>query len=395
MKLSQLVEYYQQLKSYDIGDKSKEGLQILQILRNAVADNKVPITHSKIRFGERTYLEQIEQDIIDYKSMVSGVTTNLNFYIDQIRETIIEGDKGYLENSRDIYDNGMRNDEVNTILNRKLKISPEDEATIRNRISIYSDWKYPGLCVGPMRSRLVEEMVALDPLYLCDIDDALIDPLVNSYNEVYRHRVRPYVIPRYSNNQKLFKELPTNQFGFIFVGNYFEYIYLEGIDKILEEMMGLLRPGGTIMFTFNDCDNPKNIQLAERNFRTYTPKRLLTDIIHRIGFSITFSYDASFNFSWMEIKKPGNIDTIRGGQSLASVIGNMDGMIPDKKSYTKEQEDMIIHEAIALGIDSEEKIRGGAINLGKLELLVKRRKHEIEVERKLINDIGEQNSKDD
>jgi len=122
---------------------------------------------------------------------------------------------------------------------------------------------------------------------------------------------------------------------------------------------------------------------------------LLTDIIHRIGFSITFSYDASFNFSWMEIKKPGNIDTIRGGQSLASVIGNMDGMIPDKKSYTKEQEDMIIHEAIALGIDSEEKIRGGAINLGKLELLVKRRKHEIEVERKLINDIGEQNSKDD
>lgn len=394
MKLSQLVEYYQQLKSYDIDKNSLSCQKILQTVRNAVNDNKVPITHDKIRFGAGTYLDAIDDDIKRYELTISSIKSNLNFYIEQIRDAISEIEQGYLENSQDLFNTGMRHDDADVILGRKLDIPKDAEKIIRNRLSVYSDWKYPGLCVGPMRTALTDELISSDPLYLCDIDESLIDPLVSSYNDVYRHRVRPYMIPRYENGRKLFRELPKNQFGIIFVAHFFEYIPLEDIGKILSEIWDLLRPGGTVMFTFNDCDNPKNIQLVEKNYRIYSPKRLLKDIVTGLGFDITFSYDSSFGFSWMEISKPGKLETVRGGQSLAQVISTNEIVITPKKTYTKEQIQNLHQEAIALGIDAEERINNGAIEPGKLELLIERRKHAIKEERRLINDIGKQNSKD-
>lgn len=394
MKLSQLVEYYQQLKSYNIDETSLSCQKILQTVRNAVNDNKVPLTHDKIRFGDGTYLDAIDNDIKRYESTISSIKSNLNFYIDQIEDAISEIEQGYLEDSRDVFNNGMRHDDADVILGRKLDIPEDAEKIIRNRLSVYSDWRYPGLCVGPMRTALTDELVSSDPLYLCDIDESLIDPLVSSYNDVYRHRVRPYVIPRYENGRKLFRELPKNQFGIIFVAHFFEYIPLEDIGKILSEIWDLLRPGGTVMFTFNDCDNPKNIQLAEKNYRTYSPKRSLKDIVTGLGFNIQFSYDASFGFSWMELRRPGKLETVRGGQSLAQIISTNDVVITPKKTYTEKQIEQIHQEAIALGIDSEMVIRSGNISLGKLELLIERRKHAIKAERKLIDDIGKQNSKD-
>ena len=319
MKLSELVNYYQQIRSYNIDKIFLPIYQDLRTLMNAVKDNKVPEAHDRIVFGNGNYLARIVDDIDDLKLTSMNIKNNHGFYVSQLEELIVEFEQEYLRNSQDVFNTGMKYDEADVILNRKLSMPKDAEEKIRNRLSVYSDWRYPGMCLGPMRTPLIDEMMSSDPLYLCDIDEALINPLVESYNGVYKHRVRPYVIPRYENGKKLFRELPQDQFGIIFAGNFFEYIPLEDTGKILSEMRDLLRPGGTIMFTFNDCDNPRNIKLVERNYRTYAPKRLLKKIVTDIGFEIVFSYDAESGFSWMEIKKPGEMKTIRGGQSLAQV----------------------------------------------------------------------------
>lgn len=319
MKLSELVNYYQQIRSYNIDEIFLPANQDLQTLMNAVKDNKVPEAHDRIVFGNGNYLARIVDDINDLKLTSMNIKNNHGFYVSQLEELIIELEQEYLRNSQDVFNTGMKYDEADVILNRKLSMPKDAEEKIRNRLSVYSDWRYPGMCLGPMRTPLIDEMMSSDPLYLCDIDEGLINPLVKSYNEVYKHRVRPYVIPRYENGKKLFRELPQDQFGIIFAGNFFEYIPLEDIGKILSEMRDLLRPGGTVMFTFNDCNNPRNIKLVERNYRTYAPRRLLKKIVNDIGFEIVFSYDAESGFSWMEIRKPGEMKTIRGGQSLVQV----------------------------------------------------------------------------
>lgn len=395
MKLSELVDYYQQIRSYNIDEMASSLNRGMETLMNAVGDNKVPEAHDKIRFGDGNYLNQIHQDIDDLRLTAASIKNNHKFYLEQLENAIVDIEQEYLKHSVDLFNNGMKYDEADLILNRKLSIPKDSEEKMRNRLSIYSDWRYPGLCLGPMRTPMIDEMLSSDPLYLCDIDEALINPLVESYNDVYKNRVRPYVIPRYENGKRILRELPSGQFSIIFAGNFFEYIPLDDIRKILTEMKDLLRPGGTIMFTFNDCDNTRNIKLVERNFRTYTPKRLLKKVVTDIGFEVIFSYDANSGFSWMEIKKSGTLETIRGGQSLAQVIGGGDVEINTQRKYTREEQDIIINEAIALGIDKEEVIRKGAISVGKLELLIKRRKHAMQEERRLINDIGEQNSKDD
>ena len=394
MKLSELVDYLQQIKSYNITKMSASFDKNMEVLRNAVRNTSSLDAHSKIRFGDGTYLDEVTEDINRFKTVTSGIGNNHRFYVEQLEIAVTELEQEYLRNSQEVFDTGMKHDDADVILNRRLEIPDDADETIRNRLSVYCDWRYPGMCLGPMRTPFVDEMLSSDPLYLCDIDEKLINPLVEGYNPVYKHRVRPYVIPRYDHGRKMFKEMPKEQFGIIFVGHFFEYIPLEDMEKILIEMETLLRPGGSIMFTFNDCDNPRNIQLAERNYRTYTPKRLLKEIVAKIGFDIIFSYDATSGFSWMEIKKPGELETIRGGQSLAQVIRAKDAVVTDKKSYTREEQDTIINEAIALGVDKEDVIRKGAISIGKLELLVKRRKHAIEEERRLIEQIGKQNSKD-
>jgi len=119
---------------------------------------------------------------------------------------------------------------------------------------------------------------------------------------------------------------------------------------------------------------------------------MMVTMAEKIGYHVRFRTRSIHG--WMELKKPGQLSTIKGGQSLGRVIHVKNAVVTDKKSYTQEEIEMIHKEAIALGIDNEERINNGAIEPGKLELLIKRRKHAIEEERRLIEEIGKQNSKD-
>jgi hypothetical protein len=212
-------------------------------------------------------------------------------------------------------------------------------------------------------------------------------------NDVYRHRIRPYVIDRFIPRRKYFGDLPTNQFGLIVAWNTFNNLPLSMCEQVLKQLLELLRPGGTLLFTYNDCDNAYNIRTFEQNFRQFTPGSILSRTAQDLGYNIRFRTRSIHG--WMELRKPGRLETIRGGQALGRVIHVKDAVVDSKKTYTQEEIAMIHKEAIALGVDKEDIIRKGAISIGKLELLIKRRKHAMQEERKMINDIGEQNSKDD
>lgn len=379
MKLSDLVAYRDDIAQHSVAKDASRMFKTVQDLINDVNANRVSEAHDKIRFGEGTYLEQALEDNALLEQTVNDVQQNLEFYLEQLDIAIVEQGEQYLRDSRDHFDQGWKLDDVNVILDRKLEYTKELADKLRSRLSVYADWRYPGLCVGPMRSEFTDELISNDPLYVCDIDEQLLTPFLEEQNDVYRHRVRPYVIQHWDWNRKLFKDLPNGQFGLVFIANYFEYKPLEGIKSILTEVHDLLRPGGTCMFTFNDCDNYQNIKLCEVGFKSYTPGNMLMEVAKELGYKITYKHDHAYGFGWMEITKRGSLRTRKGGQVLAKVkhIGKSGQQEIVESRYSPQQEKLIIEEAIALGIDSELVIRGGNISVGKLELLIKRRKEQM------------------
>ena len=74
-----------------------------------------------------------------------------------------------------------------------------------------------------------------------------------------------------------------------------------------------------MLFTYNDCDYPQGIGLAENNFMCYTPGKKIKEILQTMGVEIIEHRVGPYNVAWMEVKRYGEIVTLRGGQSLAKI----------------------------------------------------------------------------
>jgi SAM-dependent methyltransferase len=129
------------------------------------------------------------------------------------------------------------------------------------------------------------------------------------------------VVKEYHSNNIL-ELLPDGQFGVIFSYNYFNYKPLEVIHRYLQEVFEKLRPGGVFIFTFNDCDRAHGAALAERHFMCYTPGRAVQKHAETVGYEILNKHHGEGDLSWFELRKPGDIRSIRGGQSLARIVVN-------------------------------------------------------------------------
>jgi hypothetical protein len=106
----------------------------------------------------------------------------------------------------------------------------------------------------------------------------------------------------------------------IFAYNFLNYKPIEVIERYLQDFFAKLRPGGVAMFTFNNCDLPQGMGLAEKHFMCYTPGRRVQQIADKIGFENVYDQRGPNNISWFEIKKPGEIYSLRGGQTLAKIV---------------------------------------------------------------------------
>jgi SAM-dependent methyltransferase len=189
------------------------------------------------------------------------------------------------------------------------------ENVLKNRINLYSNWQFPCLEIGCRNGEYTKYLVASDPLYIADSIKVFLNRAVDQFTDIYQGRVRKYLITDYCK----IDNLPTNQFGLIFSYNFFNYLSFESIKDLLSQAYAWLRPGGTIVFTYNNGDLPAAAAYAENKFMTYVPKKMLLDVIESIGFETIFSYDADPAFSLIEIKKPGNLKSIKLGQTLGEI----------------------------------------------------------------------------
>lgn len=206
--------------------------------------------------------------------------------------------------------------------NRKIIVPDSIQEILHGRIRIYADWHYPGLEIGPRDGHLTPHLVGCDPLYLVDSRQEYLDNATMQFPEEYANRVRKYLVD-YSKENSTLLQLPHGQVGFIFSWNYFNYLPFSILTCYLQDAFTLLSPGGTFMFGFNDAGMVNGALHAEWGGMSYVTQQMLVSAASDIGYEITSTshgFDCGWhNVSWLEIKKPGILSTIKAHQTMGII----------------------------------------------------------------------------
>ena len=198
---------------------------------------------------------------------------------------------------------------------RTLLITKETKQKVIDRLRFYTDWRYPALEIGPGQNVWTKHLVGFDPLYLVD---RYSEPMIftkNQYKEPFRSRIRTYLTDETNLNF-----LPSSEFGFVFSWNVFNYLPFNVIIEYLREIYCILRPGGTVMFSYNNAERAESMVRVEDKFMTCVPKTMLRDKAIELGYKITTMPDEDSMLSWAEFKKPGTLESIKTHQPLGQII---------------------------------------------------------------------------
>lgn len=305
MKLHELVKLRNDLQqSYDSSILIKEIEKNCQRLESLTPDIDLDLA-----YGIKDIADQHKKIINQFDVDVKNINAVIQLIQDKINSL---STKFFQEN----YQLEMICSDPTAVRNiRNLNKDEEFESTLVQRILMHSTWQYPALEIGCRDGEWTKYLVASDPLYIADISLEFLESAIQQFEPLYRGRVRKYLI------QDFYKipNLPINQFGFIFSYNFFNYLSLDSIKQFLIQSLAVLRPGGSILFTYNNADMPAAAGYAENYFMTYVPKSILIPMVESIGFETVFSFDRETALSLVEFKKPGKLTAIKAGQTMGKI----------------------------------------------------------------------------
>jgi SAM-dependent methyltransferase len=206
---------------------------------------------------------------------------------------------------------------------RRLHLSEEADQILLNRVHQLVDWRYPALEIGCRDGKWTQQLVAADPLYITDIYQEFLDTTAGQFSGEYQHRLRKYLIQTIADEDGV-KEyrlvgLPKEQFNLVFSWNFFNYLTLENIQKYLVQIYELLRPGGVFIFTFNNGDISAGAAYAENYYMSYVPRSMLVPVCEQLGFEIIHGQDLEPAVSWLEIRRPGELKTVKASQAMGAI----------------------------------------------------------------------------
>ena len=309
-KLTELVHLREKLlQAYDASPASNE-LAHLHAKISSIVSEREAVEHQGM-------LENLVADIQGVQQRFEDNQAQFNLAIDTINHEIMaEGIKFFSDN----YTLELRVEAEATTVIRRVRVMEMSDAVhseILNRIQLYSDWHYPALEIGCRDGEWTGDLVANDPLYVVDHYREFLDSTMNKFNPDYQRRIRPYLI----KDQDM-SELPQGQMGFVFCWNYLNYRSLDTVKEYLKSVKDLLRPGGTFMFSYNNGDIPECAGYVDNGWMSYIPKSMLLPMCESLGYEVVFSRDIrgeGTSISWVEVRKPGNLETIKAHQVLGKI----------------------------------------------------------------------------
>ena len=309
--LAELVEYKNNLKEVipklSIDDVLYSEAQLINSLTSKFDLNEYQKHIDRIRSTYTDISQKNKEIVASIEEIINDIDNNISEILEsKISDTFKEG-----------------------VMRSQLVINEPIKTIFNNKISKLSQIKYPGLQINSKffsndtcdDNDWINYMVASDPLYLLGPLTANLEKSLLSYPEVYQKRVRLYGL----NDKRDLSILPQAQFNLIFCWDFFNYLSIELIDVYLHQLMRLLRPGGTLLFTYNNCDLIDSAKLVDQDTASWATPLLLEKIYSNHGFELAdfgdiISDDINFSHvSWMELTRPGNLTTSKILQSIGLI----------------------------------------------------------------------------
>jgi hypothetical protein len=309
-------------------------------LEKEVEEKLAQLENIKVRHTVQEYDQDIDRCGNAYRQLLEKNDLAINVIKEVIQKIESDLDKNNAEQQHsDAYQ--KRFSELS--IGQELFTITDDltENIIQNRIGSYSNWKYPGLHLHcryftnadnqdsnkyANHQFRIGAMVSADPLYLVGKEMFALEQLISHFPEVYQRRLRLY-----ETTTRDLSMLPQNQFGFVFSWDFFNCLPLTAIEDYFQLIIRILRPGGVFMFNYNNCEFERSAGLVEDRQACWATPKLIKQIIERTGFELLVEENYPVqNFtnpkedawvSWMEIKKPGELSTIKLHQVLGSIRG--------------------------------------------------------------------------
>jgi SAM-dependent methyltransferase len=317
MKFSELVDFKNDLEKINLDDLQSTVNQELAKITHLVDTAPSQIDNFSKDLNHTAVLA--DQLFNQFKQQISDLTNSVKDLISQEENIWLQ--KSYKFYETTLYNRDAQRPEVVTWNRNKNQMTTDEETLtlLHARLCRYSDWRHPAIIIHPGVETFIQDLVSNDPLYLVDESYYLLDPVIEKYHTVYQRRLRPYVIEESFDNEILDK-IPNEQFSVCFVYNYLNFRPLEIIKKYLAEIYQKLLPGGTLILTFNDCDRSSAVELVEKNYGSYMPGYLLVELAKNIGYEVEFQWTNGGPSTWLELKRPGKLSTLKGGQTLAKIL---------------------------------------------------------------------------
>lgn len=308
MKLSDLINYRNELNALS-------SISVLQ-KANTELDKVLHLVESQPELIS-SFTHDLDQQYATIQKAFNDFEIDLDNLKAQLKLKIEEAERPWIQESYNMYDKG-ETDYVDHILNTR-KENSINATPFRAKLNQYANWKYPAMIIRPGLDLFIEDMVAYDPLYIVDLSYDFLRPTMDRFNKQYQNRLRPYVVKE-DLDAGILTKLPNEQFGICLAYNYFNFRPLEIIKKYLEEIYQKLKPGGIFVFTFNDCDRRSAVELVEQFYCCYTPGHIIRELISTVGYEIIYSRNDEGPSTWIEVQKPGVLDSLKGGQTLAKIL---------------------------------------------------------------------------
>jgi hypothetical protein len=316
MTFSELIRLSNQLEQVSVQDLSTASrMNFEQIMQ------KTDVPDSGIHQSYRQKLCDKNQEL---EKCLTEFEQEINKLKEQVKLDIEREGMAWLQKSYSAYEKQLETKDaqqpysVGLHRNKPIQLDAELDTLYHTRVKANSDWHYPAIIIHPMLESFIHDMAGSDPLYLVDESHYLLEPTLTKFNPTYKNRLRPYVIEE-SFDQSILHQLPDEQFGYCLVYNYLDYRPFEMIQKYLSEVYQKLLPGGVLAMTFNDCDRFQALQSVEQYITCYTPGSLVKSWAHYVGYEIIYEHRYDSATCWIEFKKPGKLNSIRGGQCLAKI----------------------------------------------------------------------------
>jgi len=307
MKVSDLLQIRDSIRNAYKTDSLVTALQDLKHKISVIETNsEEPVFKSELR-DILSVFNRIEACLSDGERRYNNILAHIAEDVEK------ESHKFFTDNYRLEL---QRNEEAISTIRKGRILEMKDEAVdeVRGKLQMYTDWHYPALEIGCRDGEWTKYMVAADPLYIVDYYQEFLDSAASQFHEQYQNRLRRYLCADGD-----FSALPQGQFGFVFCWNLLNYRSLDTVKEYLKNVLQLLRPGGVFMFSYNDGDRPAGAAMAENYYMSYIPRPLLIPLCESLGYEIIVQRTRDLSLSWIELKKPGVLKTVKAHQVLGEI----------------------------------------------------------------------------